>query len=39
MFKAFVKFINFIFNIIIFSFFKKVINKIILNKKLKAIIS
>jgi hypothetical protein len=39
MFKAFVKTIKFIFNIIIFSFFKKAINKIILNKKLRAIIS
>jgi hypothetical protein len=39
MFKAFIKFIKFIFNIIVFGFFKRVINKIILNKKLRAIIS
>jgi hypothetical protein len=39
MFKAFTKTIKFIFNIIIFSFFKKAINKVTLNKRLKVIIS
>jgi hypothetical protein len=39
MFKAFVKIIKFIFNIIVFSFLKKAINKIMLNKKLRVIIS
>jgi hypothetical protein len=39
MFRAFVKIIKSIFNVIVFSFFKEVINKIILNKRLRAIIS
>jgi hypothetical protein len=39
MFKAFIKTIKFIFNVIVFGFFKEVINKVILNKKLKAIIN
>ena len=39
MFKAFVKTIKFTFNVIVFSFLKKAINKVTLNKKLKAIIS
>jgi hypothetical protein len=39
MFKAFVKTIKFILNIIAFSFLKRVINKVTLNKRLKAIIS
>jgi hypothetical protein len=39
MFKVFVKTIKFTFNIIVFSFFKKAINKVILDKRLKAIIS
>jgi hypothetical protein len=38
-FKAFVKTIKSILNIIVFSFFKKAINKVILNKKLRAITS
>jgi hypothetical protein len=39
MFKAFVKTIKFIFNVIVFSFFKEAINKIILNKRLRVIIN
>jgi hypothetical protein len=39
MFKAFVKITKFIFNVIVFSFFKKAISKVTLNKKLRAIIS
>jgi hypothetical protein len=39
MFKAFIATIKFIYNIIVFSIFKKVISKVMLNKKLKAIIS
>jgi hypothetical protein len=39
MFKTFTKTIKFIFNVIVFSFLKKAINKVILNKKLRAIIS
>jgi hypothetical protein len=39
MFKVFIKTTKFIFNVIVFSFFKKVINKVILNKKLRVIIS
>jgi hypothetical protein len=39
MFKAFAKTIKFIFNVIVFSFFKKAINKIISDKRLGAIIS
>jgi hypothetical protein len=39
MFKAFVKTIKFIFNVIVFGFFKGAINKVILNKRLGAIIS
>jgi hypothetical protein len=39
MFKAFIKTTKFIFNIIIFSFFKKVINKVMLNKRLRVIIN
>jgi hypothetical protein len=39
MFKAFIKTIKFIFNIIVFSFLKKPINKVILDKKLRTIIS
>jgi hypothetical protein len=39
MFKAFVKTIEFIFNIIVFSFLKRVINRVMLNKKLRTIIS
>ena len=39
MVKAFAKTVKSIFNVIVFSFFKKAINKVILNKKLRAIIS
>jgi hypothetical protein len=39
MFKAFVKTIKFTFNVIVFSFLKRAINKVILNKRLRAIIS
>jgi hypothetical protein len=39
MFKAFVKTIKFIFNVIVFSFFKRAINKVTLDKRLRAIIS
>jgi hypothetical protein len=39
MFKAFIKTTEFTFNIIVFSFFKKAINKVILNKRLRAITS
>jgi hypothetical protein len=39
MFKAFVKITKFTFNVIIFGFFKEVISKVMLNKKLRAIIS
>jgi hypothetical protein len=39
MFKAFVKTIKFIFNVIVFGFLKKAINKVMLNKRLRAIIS
>jgi hypothetical protein len=39
MFKAFIKTTEFTFNIIVFSFFKKAINKIIVNKRLRAITS
>jgi hypothetical protein len=39
MFKAFAKITKFTFNIIVFSFSKKAINKIMLNKRLGAIIS
>jgi hypothetical protein len=39
MFKAFVKTIKFTFNVIVFGFFKGVISKVILNKKLRVIIS
>jgi hypothetical protein len=39
MFKAFVKTTKSIFNVIVFNFSKKAINRIILNKRLKAIIS
>jgi hypothetical protein len=38
-FKAFVKTIKSIFNVIVFGFFKKAINKVMLNKRLKAITS
>jgi hypothetical protein len=39
MFKAFAKIIKSIFNIIVFSFFKKVISKVTPDKRLRAIIS
>jgi hypothetical protein len=39
MFKASIKTIKFIFNIIIFGFLKEAINKVMLNKRLKAIIN
>jgi hypothetical protein len=39
MFKAFIKTIKSILNIIVFGFLKKAINKVTLNKRLKAIIS
>jgi hypothetical protein len=39
MFKAFVKTIKFIFNVIVFSFLKRAINKVMLDKRLEAIIS
>jgi hypothetical protein len=39
MFKAFAKTIKSIFNIIVFSFLKKAINKVTLDKRLGAIIS
>jgi hypothetical protein len=39
MFKAFVKTIKFTFNVIIFGFSKRAINKVTSDKKLKAIIS
>ena len=39
MFKVFVKTIKFIFNIIVFGFLKETINKLILNKRLRVIIS
>jgi hypothetical protein len=39
MFKAFTKTIKSIFNIIVFSFFKRAINKVTLNKRLRVIIS
>jgi hypothetical protein len=39
MFKAFIKTIKFILNIIVFSFFKEAINKVMLNKRLRAITS
>jgi hypothetical protein len=38
-FKAFTKTTKFILNIIVFSFFKKAINKVTLDKRLRAIIS
>jgi hypothetical protein len=38
-FKAFAKTIKFTFNVIVFSFLKKAINKVMLNKRLGAIIS
>jgi hypothetical protein len=38
MFKASIKTIKFTFNIIVFSFLKEAINKVMLNKRLKAII-
>jgi hypothetical protein len=39
MFKAFTKTTKFTFNVIVFGFFKRAINKVTLNKRLKAIIS
>jgi hypothetical protein len=39
MFKAFIKTIKFTFDVIVFGFLKEAINKIILNKRLRAIIS
>jgi hypothetical protein len=39
MFRAFVKTIKSTLNIIVFGFFKKAISKVMLDKKLKAIIS
>jgi hypothetical protein len=39
MFKIFIKTIKFTFNIIVFSFFKKAINKVMLNKRLRVIIN
>jgi hypothetical protein len=39
MFKAFVKTTEFIFNIIVFGFLKEAINKVMLNKRLRAITS
>jgi hypothetical protein len=39
MFKAFIKTIKFIFNVIVFSFSKEAINKVTLDKRLRAIIS
>jgi hypothetical protein len=39
MFKAFTKTIKFTLNIIVFSFLKKVISKVALDKRLKVIIS
>jgi hypothetical protein len=39
MFKAFVKTIKFTFDVIVFSFLKRAINRVILNKRLRAIIS
>jgi hypothetical protein len=39
MFKAFAKTIKFTFDVIVFSFLKEAINKVMLNKKLKTIIS
>jgi hypothetical protein len=39
MFKTFVKTTKFTFNVIVFSFFKKAINKVMLNKRLGAITS
>jgi hypothetical protein len=38
-FKAFVKTTEFIFNVIVFGFLKRAINKVTLNKRLRAIIS
>jgi hypothetical protein len=39
MFRAFIKTTEFIFNVIVFSFFKEAISKVTLNKRLKAIIN
>jgi hypothetical protein len=39
MFKAFIKTIKFTFNLIVFGFLKRAINKVILNKRLRAIIT
>jgi hypothetical protein len=39
MFKAFTKTTKFTFDVIVFGFLKKAINKVILNKRLKAIIN
>jgi hypothetical protein len=39
MFKAFAKTTKFIFNIIVFGFSKEAINKVMLNKRLRAITS
>jgi hypothetical protein len=39
MFKAFAKITEFTFNIIVFGFFKRAINKVMPNKRLRAIIS
>jgi hypothetical protein len=38
-FKTFVKTTEFIFNIIVFSFFKEAISRVMLDKRLKAVIS
>jgi hypothetical protein len=39
MFKAFVKTTEFTFNVIVFGFFKEAISRVMLNKRLRAIIS
>jgi hypothetical protein len=39
MFKVFIKTTKFTFNVIVFGFLKRAINKVTLNKRLKAIIS
>jgi hypothetical protein len=39
MFKVFAKTTEFIFNVIIFGFFKRAVNKVTLDKRLKAITS
>jgi hypothetical protein len=39
MFEAFAKTIEFTFNVIVFGFFKRVINKVMLDKRLGAITS